>query len=351
MEMPLTISTPAAVFEKIYVDVMFMPPSGKFHYIVAAKDDLTGVTEASAIRSNNSETLAKFFWEKIYCRYGAVGHVVTDNGPEVKGAFEILMKRMGIPQVRISPYNKHANGVIERGHFILREAIVKSSEKDAFGRIKNWHKQVDPAVFADRVTVSGVTKYSPFFLLHGTHPLLPFDLTEATFLVEGFHSGMETSELLALRIRQLQKLDEDLERAAETLKKARIRSREQFHRRFKRRLQKSEYAEGDLVLVRNSRLEMTVTKFKTEPRYIGPYEVVRRTKGGSYVLKELDGAIHAQNYAAFRLVPYIHRDDPILYELSNNPLPEDTTDEDLEDTDVPEDMPTDLDTDVEMADP
>jgi hypothetical protein len=56
---------------------------------------------------------------------------------------------MGIPQVTISPYNKHANGVVERGHFIPREAIVKMCEKDANRQIKNWHKHVEAAVFAD----------------------------------------------------------------------------------------------------------------------------------------------------------------------------------------------------------
>jgi hypothetical protein len=71
--------------------------------------------------------------------------------------------------------------------------------------------------------------------------------------------------------------------------------------------------------VRNSRLEVTVTKFKTEPRYLGPYEVVRRTPGGSYVLKELDGSEHADRYAAFRLLPYIKRSDKFLQDsyLSN----------------------------------
>ena len=46
MEVPVTISTPSTPFEKVYIDVMYMPPSGEYHYIVAAKDDLTGVTEA-----------------------------------------------------------------------------------------------------------------------------------------------------------------------------------------------------------------------------------------------------------------------------------------------------------------
>ena len=294
MEVSPTISTPVSVFEKVFIDVMYMSPSGGFHFIVAARDDLTGVTEARALRKNNSHTLAKFFWEQIYCRYGAVGQVVTDNGPEVKGAFEILMRRMGIPQVHITPYNKHANGAVERGHFILREAIVKTSEKDKNGTAKNWHKHVDLAVFADRITVSSVTGYSPYYLLHGTHPLLPFDLSELTYMVDGFYSGISESDLLALRIRQLHRHKEDLDKAANYLRRARFRSKQQFEKRYKHRLQKRIYEPGELVIVRNTRLEMTITKFKIEPRYIGPYEVIKRTSKGNYILKELDGTEHAE---------------------------------------------------------
>ena len=78
---------------------MYMPPAGGKKFIVAAKDDLTGIVEARALSENNSEQLAKFFQEEILYRYGAIGQVVTDNGPEVKGAFEILMKQFEIPQV------------------------------------------------------------------------------------------------------------------------------------------------------------------------------------------------------------------------------------------------------------
>ena len=234
VEVPLTVSTPSRLFQKVYIDVMFMPPSGGYHFIAAVKDDLSGVSEVRALRQSNSKNLAQFFWEQIYCRYGSVQSAVTDNGPEVKGAFETLLKRMKIPQVRISPYNKHANGVVERGHFILREAIVKSCEKDTNGHIKNWHKQVELASFADRITVSSVTGYSPYYLLHGTHPILPFDLSEATFMVDGFKPDMTTSDLLALRIRQLQRHPEDVDRAAKALKKARFTSKEQFEKRYKR---------------------------------------------------------------------------------------------------------------------
>jgi hypothetical protein len=194
MEIPPTISVPTSVFRKIYIDIMKMPPSGKYSMIVAAR--LTGFCEAKALTAQTSQQMANFFWTQIYCRYGCPQQVTTDNGSEVKKAFEILMKRLGIPQIFISSYNKHANGVVERGHYTLREAIVKACQ----GKISRWPQMIPAAVFADRVTVSSVTGYSPFQLLHATLPILPFDLVESTFLVDGFHSGMTTSELLALRI-------------------------------------------------------------------------------------------------------------------------------------------------------
>jgi hypothetical protein len=154
--------------------------------------------------------------------------------------------------------------------------------------------------------LSGVTGFSPYYLLHGVHPVLPFDLFEATFLVEGFKSNMTTIELLALRTRQIEKRPEDLAYAAEILKKARLRSKAQFNQKYARHSQKHTYKEEDLVLVNNTCLELTLTKFKTDPHYIRPYEIVRRTPRGNYVLKELDRTIHAQPYATFRIITYIH---------------------------------------------
>jgi hypothetical protein len=75
---------------------------------------------------------------------------------------------------------------------------------------------------------------------------------------------------------------------------------------------------------------MTVTKFKTEPRYIGPYEVVRRTSKGNYVLRELNGTEHVERYAAFRILPYVQRHDPILTELAEE---NQTSNEDKDDKD------------------
>nr|GAT46241.1 DNA/RNA polymerase [Mycena chlorophos] len=305
MEKPPAISAPVAVFQKVYIDIMLIPKSGSLTRIVAARDDLTGTCEAMAIEDASATTLARFFWTQIYCRYGCPRRVITDNGPEVKAGFEELMKRLRIPHVRVSGYNKHANGVVERGHYTLREAIVCSCG----GKIERWPEQLPLALFADQITVSRVTGFSPYQLLHGTDPVLPFDLFEAMFLVTGFKKGMSTADLLTLRIRQLAKLNSDVDRAAKLLVKSRFQSKSQFERGFKHRLIKRDYQAGELVLLRNVGIENQMsTKRKTDDRYLGPYEVVRKNTGGAYILSELDGAVFSKNpVAAFRLLPYITR--------------------------------------------
>ena len=312
MKIPITVSTPATIFTKVYVDVMDMTESNQGHkFIVCARDDLSRATECRALVKNDSISLMKFFWEQIYCRYGAIARVVTDNGSEVKGAFAELLRRLNIPQVRISPYNKQANGVVERGHFTLREAIMKSVSKR-----KDWPAKVHLASFADRITVSKVTGYSAYFLLHGVHPVLPFDLADATFLVDGFTAGMTSLDLMVLRMRQLERREEDLATAARALRKARFKSKEEYEWKYKKRLRRDHYRPGELVMLRNSGEEMKMNR-KTKQRYLGPYEVIRRTTGGSYVLQEMDGSVLAQGAAAFRLLPYVSRHDKeILKEIA-----------------------------------
>ncbi|KAJ7090145.1 hypothetical protein C8R44DRAFT_648406 [Mycena epipterygia] len=221
------------------------------------------------------------------------------------------MKTLGVPHVKISPYNSRANGVVERGHFILRESVIKACE----GNINLWPLKLAAAVFADRVTVRRATGQSPYYILHGFDPILPFDLTECTFLVEGWKTHMSASELLALRTRQIEKRPADIQEAAQRLRTSRFRSKAEFERRYQSRFYREEYHPDELVLVRNSRIANDLGG-KHKPKWLGPYAIVRRTRGGSYVLRELSGAISTQGISATRLLPYISRDDPRLIELA-----------------------------------
>ena len=66
----------------------------------------------------------------------------------------------------------------------------------------------------------------------------------------------------------------------------------------------------DLVLVRNIQVEKELD-CKSKPHYLGPFEVVRHTQGGSYVLKEMDRTISARGIAAFWLIPYYSWHTPL----------------------------------------
>jgi transposase InsO family protein len=281
-----------------------MPKAQGYKYIVAARDDLSQAAEGRALKAANSATISKFLWEEIFCRYGAIGMVVTDNGPEVQKVFEHLMEKYGIPQVKISPYNSRANGVVERGHYIIREALIKACE----GKINRWPNLVHHAFFADKIMPRKATGFSPFYLLYGIDPVLPFDLDEVTYLVDGFYAGMATEDLLALRIRQLEKKPSDLAKAAKSIIAQRMKHKAQFEKKYNRLLRREDYNPGDLVIVQNSSTFKSHNR-KHKARYLGPMEVDRKTLGGSYVLKDLNGAVNRRGVAAYRLLPYYPRGD------------------------------------------
>ena len=306
MHIPITSSHPRRLFSKVHLDVMKMPKARGKRWLVACRDDLSGITECKALKRDKAEAIAKFFLHRIILRYGTVLEVVTDNGSSFLKEFKRLLRDYGIKQIKISPYNSQANGVVERGHYNIREALVKLCKND----LSQWPLMVPAACYADRITIRRATGFSPFYLLHGVHPFLPCDLVDATFLVTEFQPQMTDDELLAARTRQLLRMPQDVERARQTLAKSRFRSKEAYENKFSRRIQKEDHVPGSLVLVRNNPIENSMSlERKTANRYMGPYRVIRRTQGGSYVLAEMNGNVLRHTMAAFRLIPYISRKD------------------------------------------
>ena len=140
--------------------------------------------------------------------------------------------------------------------------------------------------------------------MYGVEPILPFDLTESTFLVKGFRKNLTTSELLALQLQQLEHHPKDIAKAADILIQARLQSKQQFEKCFETRLVKGSYSPEELVLICNSAIEKELSR-KTKPQYLGLYQVVHQTQCSSYILTELDRAQLARPVAAFRVIPYI----------------------------------------------
>ena len=299
VRIPPTVAIPASLFRKAYVDTMFMPHASGYRYIVQARCSLTAWPEWRALRTETGRTLGAFLFEEILCRWGAVEEIVSDNGTAFVAALDWLERRFGIRHIRISAYNSRANGIVERQHRTIRESIIKACE----GNASKWPSVTPYAFWADRATTRKSTGHSPFYMAHGVEPVLPFDITLATFLVPDITDKLSTADLITTRTRQLQRREDDLAAIHSNVLKSRFESVRQFERQFENTIRDYNFGPGAFVLVRNSSVENDLGR-KAKPRYIGPMVVLRRTKNGSYRLAELDGTISNLRFAAFRLVPY-----------------------------------------------
>ena len=301
VSIPATVPTPRGLFRKIYMDTMLMPKANGYRYIIHGRCSLTAYPEWDMLKKENATTIGNFIFTQVLCRWGAIEEIVTDNAPQYIEAATYLAKKYHIHHIRISAYNSRAQGPIERRHFDVREALIKAAEGDE----TKW-PQVAPYVFwAERISIQKSTGFSPYRLAHGVDALLPFDLSEATYLAPPMKNDVSTEDLVATRARMLQKRPEDLERVKKAVTTARWKAVAQLEKN--RRTLEFKFEENDLVLVRNSVVDKDLGS-KTMPRYLGPMVVVRKSKGNSYILSELDGSISKLRFAAFRLFPYRVRD-------------------------------------------
>jgi len=159
---------------------------------------------------------------------GAVEEIVTDNGTAYVAALDWLASKFRICHIRISAYNSRANGIVERQHRTIRESLVKTCEGDN----SKWPTLAPLVFWADRATTRKFTGYSPFYMAHGIEPILPFDLTLATFLVPDLCQSLSIADLLTARARQLQMRQADLDKVHDRILKSSFASVRQFEKQY-----------------------------------------------------------------------------------------------------------------------
>lgn len=306
-----------AVLRKFNLDVVDMHVASQgYRYIVDIRDDLTGWLEARRMSKNNSKTVAEFLWQDVICRFGCIPQITTDNGSEFKKAAQLLVKQYKIPMIKISPYNPAGNGMIKRGH----EAWIPSIWKLAQGKPKNWSRWFYPAMWADRTTTRQSTGYSPFQMLYGVPHIFPFNLEDKCWFTINWRSVQSTRDLIAMRALQLAQLELDRSTAAANTIAVQQRAADDYARRNQRQLISGIYRENEMVLVWQKRKAIN-EKFKmakSDDKWSGPYRIGKAVQGGSYILRELNGAWMRGSIPARHLKPFRSRmhqiGEPFLFE-------------------------------------
>ena len=225
------------------------------------------------------------------------------NAPQFIAALKWLNAKYGIVGIRISAYNSQANGPVETGHWDMRQSIYKATGGD----VRKWFWFLPQVIWADRITTRRGLGCTPYFAVTGAHPTIPLDLEEATWLVEYPGGIISTAELVGLRAKALAKHVQHIDEMRGRVDKEKLAAVRRYERVHENQIEDFDFQPGDLVLVRNTTVEKSLNT-KLSIRYLGPMVVVRRTKGGSYLCCELNGAMMHGKIAQFRVIPYLARE-------------------------------------------
>ena len=118
---------------------------------------------------------------------------------------------------------------------------------------------------------------SPYYATTGTHPLIPLDIIEATYLLPPPDSILSATDLIAHHAIALQKRNSDLACLHSTVYKERVKAVIAFEKKHFRMICDFDFKQNELVLMHNTKIKYALNK-KMKPRYDGPFIVISRNR-------------------------------------------------------------------------
>ena len=125
---PLHPTTMSALWRKVGLNVIYMPIDERFKYLALIRDDLTWWPEGEPMQKNDSRTMKKFVRKWIF-RFGILKRVVCDRWLQNQKEMQEVLDQFGVLAVSIATYHLQSNGLIERGHQQIVDALAKLRKK------------------------------------------------------------------------------------------------------------------------------------------------------------------------------------------------------------------------------
>lgn len=256
-------------FQSIHMDHLgpFQMKEGtREKYVAVAVDGFSKYTVLKAVTDVGAASTIKFA-KDVICHYGKPERIITDRGTAFTSkSFEEMCDFYEIQHVKIGSGSPRANGQVERVNSMIISCLATSTNTVSG---EDWSLKMYEVQWAINNAKHSVTKRTPSEMIFKYKP-------------KGPNENPLTIEIIALN----EKLKEREERPAEELlEENRNKMKERYD---KKRKEGEKFSVGDLVLVR-SEAPSTGTSRKLEPRYRGPYEVVKSLDNDRYLIKDIEG--------------------------------------------------------------
>jgi transposase InsO family protein len=141
-----------------------------------AVDKFTKWIEARPIVNVQSEEAASFFTDIIY-RFGIPNTIITDNDTQFTGKKflnfcddnHIRVEWSAVAHAKMNGQVERANDMILQG---LKPRIFKRLDKFR----ARWVAELPSVLWSLRIMPSQATRFTPFFMVHGSEAVLPNDI-------------------------------------------------------------------------------------------------------------------------------------------------------------------------------
>ena len=156
---PYTVETPTKKYELRAITMI---------------DPATGWFEVKDIAAASSEACSAAFDNVWLARYPRPQYIGFDNGNEYKKVFKQMCINYGIKGKNSTTYNPQSNGIIERVHQVLGNALrTFELEERELDDDEPWASFLSAASYAIRSTYHTTLEATPAQLVYGRDMLLP----------------------------------------------------------------------------------------------------------------------------------------------------------------------------------
>jgi len=273
-------------------------------YVLVVKDALTRFVETAALKSKTAEEVAKAFINMIVYRHGGVKHLISDNGGEFDNTlWAQTTQLLQIEHSTTSPYNPRANGLAENHMRTLKDAIGIYCDESQM----DWDEHLAGTTMSYNTTVNSQTGYTPYYMMYGREARLPSESWLRHFShVRGIRPYVQ--EL----VRGLVRVWDEVSAKKHDQVVAMQKGQRPIHH-----LKYYDFNKGDYAMVcvvpKAKTLGWIDTQYrqinlKLQPRYAGPYLILRKVSPVVYVL-EVDGT--EKTFHAINMKPYQGKKDAL----------------------------------------